>query len=179
MSTRKNIVLGVTGSIAAYKAAELVRLLVEADCDVHVVMTRSATQFVGEVTFRTLSRNPVGIEMFEDRVEWSPEHIGLADDADLLLIAPCTANVIAKMAHGLADDLLSSISLATRAPTMLAPAMNGKMWEHPATRENVARLRERGVHFVGPEEGDLACGYEGVGKMASPESIASAVAEAL
>lgn len=179
MSDKKNIILGVTGSIAAYKAAELVCLLVDAGHEVHVVMTRSATEFVGEVTFRTLSRNPVGVEMFEERVEWSPEHIGLADDADLLLVAPCTANVIAKFAIGLADDLLSSIALATPAPVMLAPAMNGKMWEHPATQANVATLRDRGVHFVGPDEGDLACGYQGVGKMSSPEAIAAAVADAL
>jgi len=172
----KNIVLGVTGSIAAYKSAELVRLLVEEDWDVHVVMTRAATQFVGELTFRTLSRNPVGTEMFGEQGEWSPEHIGLADDAALLLIAPCTANVIAKMAHGIADDLLTSIALATRAPIMIAPAMNGKMWEHPATRENVTKLQAWGATFIAPEEGDLACGYEGIGKMAAPESIVSAVA---
>lgn len=179
MAGAKNVVLGVTGSIAAYKAAELVRLMVARGWDVSVVMTRAATQFVGEVTFRTLSRNPVAVEMFAEKETWRPEHIALADRADVLVIAPCTANVIAKLAHGLADDLLSAVALACRAPLIIAPAMNGKMWDHPATRANVATLRERGALVVEVGEGDLACGYEGRGRLAPVEQILEAVAQVL
>lgn len=179
MAGAKNVVLGVTGSIAAYKAAELVRLMAARGWDVSVVMTRAATQFVGEVTFRTLSRNPVAVEMFAEKETWRPEHIALADRADVLVIAPCTANVIAKLAHGLADDLLSAVALACRAPLIIAPAMNGKMWDHPATRANVATLRERGALVVEVGEGDLACGYEGRGRLAPVEQILEAVAQVL
>ena len=175
MKKSPQIVLGVTGSIAAYKAAELVRLLRGKGWDVFVIMTRAATEFVGELTFRTLSRNPVAVDMFAETDAWQPEHISLADRADVLAIAPCTANVIAKLAHGIADDPLTCTALACRAPILLAPAMNGKMWEHAATRENVATLKRRGACIVDVERGDLACGYEGRGRMADPQKILKAI----
>ena len=128
-------------------------------------MTAHAAQFVCPLTFLTLSRNPVTTGIFDGTATRQPGHIELADRADLLLIAPATANIIAKLANGIADDALSSIALATAAPVLIAPAMNGKMWAHPATMENVGRLKSRGVAFVGPEEGLLACGYEGLGRL--------------
>lgn len=173
------VVLGVTGSIAAYKAAELVRLLKAEGLDVWVVMTEAATRFVGELTFRTLSQHPVAVEMFPEKGEWLPEHISLADRADAMVVAPCTANVIAKMAHGLADDLLSCTALACRAPLLVAPAMNEKMWDSPATVENVELLRSRGVRVIDVGSGELACGYEGRGRMAAPADIVKTVKTAL
>jgi phosphopantothenoylcysteine synthetase/decarboxylase len=136
-------------------------------------MTRNATEFVAPLTFQTLSRNPVTVSVFDEKKTWHPGHIALADRAQLLLIAPATANVLAKLSYGIADDALSAISLATLAPVLVAPAMNGKMWQHPATQENVARLRARGVEFIGPEEGLLACGYEGIGRLWNVEDIAA------
>ena len=167
----KHVVLGVTGSIAAYKAAELARLIIKREHDVSVVMTNAATRFVGPITFRTLTRNPVAVDMFEDPQAWCPEHIALADRADALLIAPCTANVIAKLAHGLADDILSCTALAVTSPVIVAPAMNENMWANAATRRNVELLRERGLRIVEPGTGDLACGYSGKGRMAALEDI--------
>lgn len=161
----KTILLGVSGSIAAYKAADLTSQLVKRGHAVFVVMTESATQFIGAMTLQTLSRHPVTVGVFDERDSWRPTHIDLADRADLFLVAPATANVIAKLAHGLADDALTSIALATRAPVLIAPAMNGKMWLHEATKKNVATLKERGAKFLGPEEGMLACGYEGFGRL--------------
>lgn len=165
------IVLGVTGSIAAYKACELVRLLVKEEHDVHVIMTPCSQKFVTPLTFQTLSRNPVAVTMFDDPEEWVPGHISLADKADLFVIAPCTANVLAKLAHGLADDLLTATALATRAPLLIAPAMNTGMWENPATQQNSATLITRGVRFVDAGTGDLACGITGKGRMAEPQQI--------
>ena len=173
------VVIGVTGSIAAYKAADLVRLLSKAGHDVHVVMTSAATRFIGEVTLRTLSRNPVAVDMFDEDIDWVPEHISLADKADLFVVAPCTANVIAKMAHGLADDLLSCTALACECPILIAPAMNDKMWNHPATASNVDVLTGRGVKFMDVAEGALACGYEGKGRMAEPALIAKMISDML
>lgn len=161
----KTILLGVTGSIAAYKAADIASRLTKAGHDVHVVMTASAREFIAPLTFQTLSRNAVTTGTFDEKESWKPGHISLADRADLLLIAPATANVIAKLANGIADDALTSIALASLAPLLIAPAMNGKMWAHPATQENVARLKSRGAKFIGPEEGLLACGYEGLGRL--------------
>lgn len=176
MTERKpHIVLGVTGSIAAYKAAELVRLMTARGWDVSVMMTRAACEFVGELTFRTLSQRPVSVEMFGDRADWVPEHISLADRADVMVIAPCTANVMAKMATGLADDLLTCTVLATAAPVVIAPAMNVKMWDHAATQANTRTLRSRGVRIVDVGSGDLACGYQGRGRMAAVDDIVSAV----
>lgn len=171
------ILLGVSGSIAAYKAADIASKLVKLGHDVHVVMTRAATEFVAPLTFQTLSRNPVTVSIFDEKESWHPGHIALADRADLLLVAPATANVIAKLACGIADDALTSIALASRAKILIAPAMNGKMWLHPATQENVARLKARGAHFIGPAEGSLACGYEGVGRLWDPLEIVAAAHE--
>jgi phosphopantothenoylcysteine synthetase/decarboxylase len=135
-------------------------------------MTHDATEFISALTLQTLSKNPVTTSFFDEKENWRPGHIELADRANLLLIAPATANVIAELAHGLANHPLTAIALATRAPILLAPAMNGKMWEHPATQANVKQLKTRGVDFIGPEEGMLACGYEGVGRLWRVEDIA-------
>ena len=168
------VVVGVTGSIAAYKACELVRLLVKRGDEVHVVMTEHARAFVTPLTFQTLSRNPVECNLFEDPQDWKPEHISLAAAADLVVVAPATANILAKMAHGIADDLLSSTLLATKAPVVVAPAMNDGMWTNPATQANVAALVARGVRVVQPGTGELACGTSGTGRMAEPSEILSA-----
>lgn len=170
--SRKCVVLGVTGSIAAYKAAELASLLVKQSHQVFVVMTQDAVEFITPLTLQTLSQNPVTTSFFDEKESWRPGHIELADRANLLLIAPATANVIAELAHGLASHPLAAIALATRAPILIAPAMNGKMWEHPATQENVKKLKARGVELIGPEKGMLACGYEGVGRLWKVDEIA-------
>jgi phosphopantothenoylcysteine decarboxylase len=168
----KSIVLGVTGSIAAYKSAELTSLLVKQGHEVFVVMTHDATEFITPLTLQTLSKNPVTTSFYDEKENWRPGHIQLADRANLLLIAPATANVIAELAHGLASHPLAAIALATRAPILIAPAMNGKMWENAATQENVATLKSRGADFIGPEEGMLACGYEGMGRLWKVDDIA-------
>jgi phosphopantothenoylcysteine synthetase/decarboxylase len=177
----RNIVLGVTGSIAAHRAADLASLLTKQGCDVHVVMTSDAQQFITALPFKTLSRNPVVTNLYDEEEGWKPTHIKLADEAGLLLVAPATANVIAKMAHGIADDALSCIALALnpQAKILVAPAMNGKMWLHPATQENVATLKGRGVEFIGPEEGLLSCGYEGIGRLWPVDKVAGRAAELL
>jgi phosphopantothenoylcysteine synthetase/decarboxylase len=169
----KNIVLGVTGSIAAYKAVDLASFLTKQGCEVRVVMTADAQRFITPLPFKTLSRHPVVIDLYDEEEGWKPAHIELADSADLLLIAPATANVIAKMAHGIADDALTCIALALnpRARILLAPAMNGKMWQHPATQQNVATLKARGVEFAGPDAGLLSCGYEGIGRLSAIEQV--------
>ncbi len=159
------ILLGVSGSIAAYKSAEIASQLVKREHDVHVVMTNNACQFITPLTLQTISRNPVPHDNFAESDNWHPGHIELADSADLVVIAPATGNILAKLACGIADDLLSTICLATTAPILVAPAMNGKMWLHPATQHNVETLQARGVQFVGPEEGLLACGYQGIGRL--------------
>lgn len=169
------ILLGVTGSIAAYKACELTRLFVKGGHDVTVLMTQAATRFVSPLTFRTLSRNPVCVDLFDEPEEWVPGHISLAERGDALVIAPCTANVIAKLAHGLADDMLTATALASKAPLVIAPAMNTGMWEHPATRANLATLAARGATFVDADTGDLACGTSGKGRMADPQAVFAAV----
>ena len=172
------VLLGITGSIAAYKAADLASLMVKRDWDVHVVMTHGAQQFITPLTLQTLSRNPVLISVFEDASDWAPAHIELADKARAFVVAPATANIIAELAHGLASNPITEIALAIRAPLVIAPAMNGKMWAHPATQANVETLRGRGARFVGPEEtGMLACGYEGAGRLASAGRILAAAAE--
>jgi phosphopantothenoylcysteine decarboxylase/phosphopantothenate--cysteine ligase len=168
----KSIVLGVTGSIAAYKSAELASLLVKQGHNVFVVMTADAAEFITPLTLQTLSKNPVTTSFFDEKENWRPGHIELADRADLLLVAPATANIIAELAHGLASHPLAAIALATRAPILMAPAMNGKMWDHPATQASVELLKSRGVEFIGPEEGMLACGYEGTGRLWKVDDIA-------
>ena len=173
------ILLGVTGSIAAYKACELARLFVKEDHEVHVLMTEGAKKFVTPLTFRTLSRNPVAESMFDDPDNWVPGHISLADKADILVIAPCTANVIAKIAHGIADDILSATALATKVPILIVPAMNTGMWDNPVTQANIALLLSRGIHIVDAGTGDLACGTTGKGRMADHEQIAQAITQLL
>ncbi len=173
------IILGVTGSIAAYKAADIASLLTKAGHRVTCVLTRAAAEFVTPLTLGTLSREPVITDLFAEKEGWQPGHIQLADEADLLLIAPASANILAAMAHGFANDALTAIALATRAPILIAPAMNGKMWEHPATKQNVQTLRERGVKFIEPAEGMLACGYEGTGRLAPVEEIVAAAVKQL
>ena len=174
MSKAKNIVLGVTGSIAAHLAADLASQLTKRGCAVHVVMTADAQRFITPLPFKTLSRHPVVTDLYDEEEGWKPTHIRLADEADLLLIAPATANIIAKLAHGLANDALSCIALALnpKAKILIAPAMNGKMWLHPATQQNVATLKSRGAEFIGPEQGMLSCGYEGLGRLWPVDDIA-------
>jgi phosphopantothenoylcysteine decarboxylase len=181
MKERKTVILGVTGSIAAHKAADLASLLTKQNADVRVVLTADAQRFITAVPFKPLSRNPVVTDLYEEIDGWQPVHIRLADDADLLLVAPATANFIAKLALGLADDALSCVALALNpnAKILIAPAMNGKMWLHPATQTNVETLRKRGVEFIGPETGMLACGYEGIGRLWEIEKICSRALELL
>ena len=173
------ILLGVTGSIAAYKAADIASQLTKAGHSVTCILTKEALEFVTPLVLRTLSKNPVISDLFAEKEGWQPGHIQLADDADLFLIAPATANVLAAMANGFAHDALTAIALATRAPILIAPAMNGKMWQHPATLKNVETLRGYGAQFIDPAEGLLACGYEGVGRLAEVDTIIQAVAELL
>jgi len=167
----KQILLGVTGGIAAYKAVELLRLLTKAGADVQVVMTRHAQEFVGALTFQTLSGNPVHTELFNLIQERDIGHISLADRADLCIVAPATANVVGKLAGGIADDLLTTTLLATKAPVLLVPAMNVNMWDNPLYQENQARLARHGYHFMAPVAGDLACGWQGQGKLPDPAAI--------
>jgi len=177
----KNVVLGVTGSIAAHKAADLASQLTKQNCDVHVIMTADALRFITALPFKTLSRHPVVTDLYDEEEGWKPTHVRLADEADLLLIAPATANTIAKLALGIADDALSCVALALnpKARVLIAPAMNGKMWLHPATQQNVATLRSRGAEFIGPEEGLLSCGYEGLGRLWPVEKVGQRALELL
>lgn len=181
MSSGKTVILGVTGSIAAHRAVDLASLLTKEGHAVHVVMTADAQRFVTPVPFKTLSRHPVVTDLYDEVDGWQPVHIRLADEADLLLVAPATANSIAKCALGLADDALSCVALALNheAKVLVAPAMNGRMWLHPATQANVATLKSRGAEFIGPEEGLLACGYEGLGRLWDIGQIATRVQELL
>ena len=172
----RKIVLGVAGGIAAYKAADLVRRLRDRNFEVRVVMTAAAREFVAPLTFQALSSNPVHCDLLDEQTEAGMGHIELARWADLVLIAPATANVLARLAHGLADDLLTTLCLATTAPLVLAPAMNRQMWRSGATRANVLTLLDRGVAMLGPAEGDQACGETGPGRMLEPEEIAARVA---
>ena len=170
----KEIVLGVTGGIAAYKALELLRLLTKGGAAVHVVMTKSAQEFVTPLTFQTLSMNPVHTELFNLIAEQQIGHISLADRADLFIIAPATANIIGKLAAGIADDLLTTTVMATKAPILIAPAMNVNMYQNQLYRENEEKLRRHGYHFVEPVKGLLACGWEGEGKLQDPSNIYAA-----
>ncbi len=177
--TGRKIVLGVTGGIAAYKSAELVSRLRHLGAEVHVIMTRNATEFVSPLTFQTLSANQVVTDTFQAPEYWNVEHVALARLAEVFVIAPATANILAKMAAGIADDMLSTTVLATKAPVLAAPAMNTGMWTAEATRANVKTLRERGVLFIGPDSGMLACGDEGAGRMSEPEAIAEEICRIL
>jgi phosphopantothenoylcysteine decarboxylase/phosphopantothenate--cysteine ligase len=175
----RKVILGISGGIAAYKAAELLRLMVKEGAEVWTVMTRSATEFVAPLTFHALSGHPVRVGLFGAGQTGAIEHIELADRADLAVVAPATANVIAKMAHGIADDMLTTTLLAVRCPVVVCPAMNVNMYAHPAVQGNLDILRKRGVGVVEPDEGGLACGWEGKGRLADPERILEALREAL
>jgi phosphopantothenoylcysteine decarboxylase/phosphopantothenate--cysteine ligase len=177
--TGRRVVVGVAGGIAAYKAAELVRALVKAGAEVRVVMTEAAQKFITPLTLQALSQHPVATDTFDLTQEATIGHIQLADTAELLVIAPATADVIARLAHGMANDLLTTVALACRAPLLLAPAMNVNMWRHPATQANLKTLVERGAHTVGPDAGELACGWVGEGRMIEPPVIAARCVELL
>ena len=167
---KKKIILGVTGGIAAYKSAELCSQLCKASYDVHVIMTASAQKLMTERCFLTLSRNPVICNLW-DVPEWRPEHVALADRADIAVIAPATANIIGKIANGIGDDALSTFMLTFYSKVFIAPAMNPRMYNNPAVQENIAKLKERGFQFIGPEAGHVACGAAGMGRMCEPDKI--------
>lgn len=169
------ILLGITGSIAAYKTPELVRALCKDGHAVHVILSESAKQFVTPLTLQTVSGNPVRSELFSLTEEGAISHIALADQASLILVAPATANMLAKVAHGLCDDLLSTVICATKARVVLCPAMNVNMWKNPITQENVRRLQDHGYHIIPPATGELACGWEGEGRLSEIESIVAEV----
>lgn len=173
----KNVVVGVTGGIAAYKAVEVVSRLRKAGASVHVIMTREATEFVTELTFREISGSPVAVDMWAKVTQHNVEHIALATLADIMLIVPATANIIAKAAVGIADDMLSTTILATKAPLFFAPAMNTNMYENPVTQENIDRLRSRGAHIIEPASGQLACGTSGKGRLPEPVDIVQQVVD--
>lgn len=173
------ISLGITGGIAAYKSASLCSALVQAGFVVKVVMTQNACRFVTPLVFQTLSQNPVTTSLW-DVPAWQPEHVALADETDILVIAPATADILAKMAHGIADDALSTLAATFSGKTLVAPAMNPAMWAHPACKDNVKILKKRGVLFCGPVTGHVACGKnEKAGRMAEPEEIFTAIRELL
>jgi len=171
MVQNKNIVLGVTGGIAAYKAAELVSRLKKLNANVDVIMTEAAAKFVTPLTFQSLSQNPVVVDMFAEPKRWEIEHISLAEKADVFVIAPATANIIGKIANGIADDMLSTTVMATKAPVIIAPAMNKNMYENPILQENIKKLKSLGYRFVNPSTGRLACGTYGVGRLAEIDDI--------
>ena len=171
----RRILLAISGGIAAYKTPELVRVLKRAGHEVRCALTPAAERFVTPLSLQAVTGQTVRRDLFDPGEEGEIDHIALADWADLVLVAPGTANLMAKMAHGLADDLVTAVLLATRAPILMAPAMNVNMWSHPATQVNLELLRERGVSFVGPDAGELACGWEGLGRMSDPTTIAEAV----
>jgi phosphopantothenoylcysteine synthetase/decarboxylase len=173
MHGKKTIILGVTGSIAAYKACELSGVLVKSAFDVQVLLTKEAREFITPLTFQTISRNKVVTDMFELPEEWSPRHTSLAEKADLILIAPATANVIGKLACGICDDILTCTVFASKAPVLIAPAMNGKMYRHPVTQANIEKLKKIGYRFVGPVKGPLACGCDDIGHIADIKDIAA------
>jgi len=167
----KNIVIGITGSIAAYKSAELIRLFVKEKANVIPVMTKNACQFITPLTIQTLSKNKVYTDMFEPAADWEVEHISIAEKADALLIAPASANIIAKLAAGIADDALTTLALAVKCPIVICPAMNSRMYKNKITQKNIETLKKLGCIFIGPEKGELACGDEGAGRMSDPEKV--------
>jgi phosphopantothenoylcysteine decarboxylase/phosphopantothenate--cysteine ligase len=175
----KTILLCVTGGIAAYKAVDVVSRLVKLGATVNVIMTRNATMLVQPLTFRYISRNPVVVDIFDEPESWKPEHISLADKADVFVIAPATANIIGKLAHGIADDMLSTTALAIRCPTLIAPAMNSNMYDNPILQANIEILKKHRFEFIEPEYGMLACGYEGKGRLADPIKIVERIQQIL
>lgn len=168
---KKEVIIGVTGSIAAYKACDVIGGLRRAGCNTTVVMTKEAAEFITPLTLGYVSANPVYRDMFEAPQAWNPRHISLAENADMVLIAPATANIIAKLANGICDDLLSSVVVSTKAVVLVAPAMNSNMWLHKTTQENVRRLKSLGYKFIGPVKGRLACGITGIGHIADTSDI--------
>lgn len=175
----KRVIVGVSGSIACYKACEVVSKLVQLGAEVHVVMTRNATQFVTPLTFEALSGRPVRVDTFTLPDSADPQHISLTEQADLLIVAPATSNLVAKVACGLCDDLLSTLICAAACPVVFAPAMNHRMWEHPVAQDNYAKLAQLGYRFIGPESGWLACRNVGVGRMSEPSKIVAEVVRML
>jgi phosphopantothenoylcysteine decarboxylase / phosphopantothenate---cysteine ligase len=171
----RNVVLGITGGIAAYKAADIVSSLKKLQINVEVIMTKAATEFITPLTLQSLSQNKVTVDMFARSENWEIEHISLAKKADLLVIAPATANIIGKLAHGIADDMLSTVVLATKAPVLIAPAMNTNMYSNPIVQANISKLKAMGIRFIAPETGRLACGDVGAGKLASVEAIVAEI----
>ena len=167
----KTILLGVTGGIAAYKSAMLASRLVKTGACVHVIMTQNATNFINPITFETLTRNKCIVDTFDRNFEFKVEHVALAQKADVIMVAPATANVIAKLAHGLADDMLTTTILASKAPKIIAPAMNTGMYENPVTQDNLKLLEKYGMEVITPANGWLACGDVGAGKMPEPEDL--------
>ena len=172
-----NIILGITGSIAAYKSADLASQLTKIGHEVHIVMTKAATEFITPLTLQVLSKQPVLISLEDEKNSWKPGHIELADNADLFLVAPASADTLGQFANGLAPDPLSAIYLALPSKTLkfVAPAMNGKMWHHPATKRNLLQLKDDGVNIIEPAKGELACGYQGIGRLAELEDILEAI----
>jgi phosphopantothenoylcysteine decarboxylase / phosphopantothenate---cysteine ligase len=179
MATKKRVLLGISGGIACYKAAEVARKLIKSEIDVFVVMTTHAMEFVTPLTFSVLTGNKVSYDMFDREVPGNIPHISLARETDLVLIAPATANIIGKIAHGIADDLLSTLVMSSTQPKVLAPAMNCEMYKNPIIQKNMATLKELGYGFIDPGTGELACGEEGVGRLAEPEVIVSVVLKLL
>lgn len=173
------VILGVTGSIAAYRAADIASSLSKQGVEVDVILTDGGQKFITPLTFSALTHRSVVTNLWDEEQNQRPSHIQMADSADLALVAPASANVLARMTYGMADDALTSTLLATRAPILVAPAMNGKMWSHPATEHNVQVLKERGVRFIGPDEGMLACGYEGAGRLWPVTEIVAEVIKVL
>src|SRR5882672_1350358 len=179
MQPKKRVALAVSGGIAAYKAVEVMRGLQIAGCQVFVAMTKNACEFVAPLTFRALSDSPVIVDDFSPQNTDPIAHINFSQTVDLFLVAPATANVIAKFANGIADDFVTSTYLASTAPVLIAPAMNTTMWEHPATRRNVEQLKSDGVFFIEPDDGEMACGTIGPGRLSEPDRIVSAALEIL
>lgn len=171
----KNIIVGISGSIAAYKTCEIIRLLIKEKAAVIPVMTKNAAEFITPLTVQTLSKNKVYIDMFANNFDWEIEHISIAEKSDLFLIAPASANVIAKISSGIADDALTTLVLSVKCPVVICPAMNSEMYKNPLTQENISHLKKTGYYFVGPEKGDLACGGDAIGRMSEPEKIISFV----
>lgn len=175
----RTIILGVTGGIAIHKSIDVASQLVKSGASVHVVMTESATRLVQPLQFQVISRNAVLLDLFETGTDWKPPHIDLADHADLLMIVPATANIIGKLANGIADDALSTVGVSVHCPVLLAPAMNGHMYHNPIVQRNISTLKTHGFHFIEPASGDLACGYEGVGRLNTVETILEGVSSIL
>lgn len=176
---KKTVIFGITGGIAAYKCCDVVRGLVKAGADVHVVLTKAGAQFVTPLTLQALSQNPVHTDMFNLIQEGEIGHISLADKADVVLVAPASADLIAKVACGICDELLQTVICATKAPVIFAPSMNVHMWENPITQENIKKLKNLRYHFIEPATGDLACGYQGKGRLPEPADIIKSIEKIL